>query len=148
MIASLPFLPDSVWTFPTALVVLESFCQSPVVFSENCSTCRGIFDVFMGGGECHVLLCHLDLFPVAGLVSKETYLSGLSWVAARCVDFCTCLPNLKSLYRGLNWVQSHTQSGWSQHHITVSRLCPWAASSSGKATGTYIPRTGMGVRSL
>ena len=32
-------------------------CQL-VVFSENCSTYRCIFDVFMSGGECHILLLH------------------------------------------------------------------------------------------
>ena len=30
-------------------------------FSETCSTCKCIFDVFVGGGELHVfLLCHLE----------------------------------------------------------------------------------------
>lgn len=31
------------------------------VFCENCSTCRCIFDVFVGGSELHILLlCHLN----------------------------------------------------------------------------------------
>ena len=33
-----------------------------LIFSENCSTCRCIFDVFMEGDEFHILLlCHLGL---------------------------------------------------------------------------------------
>ena len=32
LITFLPFLPDSTWMFPIALVVEESFCQSPDVF--------------------------------------------------------------------------------------------------------------------
>ena len=35
LIASLPFLRDSVWMFLTALVVQKSFCQSPVSFQEE-----------------------------------------------------------------------------------------------------------------
>ena len=35
-----------------------------LVFSENCSPRRWIFDVFVGGGELHILLLpHLDLRP-------------------------------------------------------------------------------------
>ena len=60
LITSLPFLPDYVWIFLTALVVHESFWQL-LVFSENCSTYKCIFDVFVWGGELHVLLLrHLD----------------------------------------------------------------------------------------
>ena len=29
-----------------------------------------------------------------------------------------------SMYRGLNWIQSHFQSTWSQQHVALSRLCP------------------------
>lgn len=57
--------------FPPHSIMCGSFlqpwlCRSPStgfqsVFSENCSTSRRVFDVFMGS-ECHVLLlCHLDL---------------------------------------------------------------------------------------
>ena len=36
-----------------------------LVFCENCSTCRCIFDVFVGVGELHILLfCHLDPPPL------------------------------------------------------------------------------------
>lgn len=59
----------SLWTsfsFLTTLIVQESFCQFPV-FSENCSTCRFIFDVFMGKGELHIFLHPLDL------LSRDTF---------------------------------------------------------------------------
>lgn len=36
-----------------------------------------------------------------------------------------------SLYRGLNWVRSCTQSRWSQQHLTLSRLLPWNSSHFG-----------------
>ena len=58
--------------FPSYSIPCVSFLQpwlyrSPpasfqFVFSENCSTCRCILDMFMGGCEVHVLLlCHLGL---------------------------------------------------------------------------------------
>lgn len=47
LIAFLPFLPDCLCIFLTALVVQESFCRFPG-FSEDCSTYRFIFDVFVG----------------------------------------------------------------------------------------------------
>lgn len=50
--------------------------------------------------------------------------------------------NLESFYRNLSWVPSQTQSGWSQHHIAISRLCPEAASEAGKASRPHLPRTG------
>ena len=34
---------------------------------ENCSTCRCSFDVFVGGGEFHILLCQLDPFSVSSM---------------------------------------------------------------------------------
>ena len=38
-----------------------------LVFHTSCTTCRCIFDVFVRGGELHILLlCHLDL-PHKGL---------------------------------------------------------------------------------
>jgi len=45
------------------------------------------------------------------------------WTATRQADHCTHPPNLTSLYRGFTWVQS--LSGWSQQHLTLSRLHPW-----------------------
>lgn len=49
-------------------------------------------------------------------------------------DFQLSLPNLQSLYRGLIWVLSHTQSRWPQYHTTF--LWPW------KASGMHMPKTG------
>ena len=47
---------------------MRSSASTQKVFCENCPTCRCIFDVFVGGGELHVLLfCHLD--PASLLVS-------------------------------------------------------------------------------
>ena len=57
--------------FPSYVITCVFFLQpwlyrSPyasfqVVFSENCSTCRCIFDVFVGECDLHILLlCHLD----------------------------------------------------------------------------------------
>lgn len=40
--------------------------------------------------------------------------------------------NLKSLYRGLNSVQSHILSRWSQQHIALTRLCPWGSFQHGE----------------
>ena len=60
--------------FPSYLLLCRSFlqpwlykssCQFQLVFSENWSTCRCIFDVFVEGGEFHVLLLHhLGQFPL------------------------------------------------------------------------------------
>lgn len=49
LIAFLLFLPYYLCIFLTTLVVQESFCQFPA-FSEGCSTCGCIFDVFVGDG--------------------------------------------------------------------------------------------------
>lgn len=57
---------------------------------------------------------------------KRTYICVLSWVATRQGDLYTHpQQNLKSLCRGLNWVQSQKQLQWSQQHLISSRLCPW-----------------------
>ena len=63
--------PDLMPSFPSYLIIWRSFLQLwlhkrsarfQLVFCENCSTCRCIFDVFVGGGEHHALLLHhLDL---------------------------------------------------------------------------------------
>lgn len=73
------------------------------------------------------------------------------WAAARLIDLWISAPtprwggDLESFYRGLNRVWSLTQSGWSQWHVTLSRMCPSSASWVGEI---YIPRTEDGVRSL
>ena len=52
--------------FLAALVVFFQLSASfQLVFCENCSTYRYIFDMFMVGGELHVyLLRHLDPSPL------------------------------------------------------------------------------------
>lgn len=39
-------------------------------------------------------------------------------------------------------------SKWSQQHLPLSRPCPWKGLPLWERWGTYIPRTGEGVRSL
>ena len=58
LIPCLPFLPDSACIFLSTLVVQESFCYLQLVLSENFSTCRCIFGVFVGEGEFYILLLH------------------------------------------------------------------------------------------
>ena len=60
---------------------------------------------------------------VAGVMSKRTYIQGLSWAARRGVDLHPTCQNLKSLYRGLNSVQSHIPSRRSYQHIALSQGC-------------------------
>lgn len=54
-ITFLPFLPDYICTFLRNMVVQESFCQFPeeIIFSEDCSTYRCIFDVLDGWWVSH-----------------------------------------------------------------------------------------------
>ena len=61
-----PILPSFVEIFLAALVRYRSPSVSfLLVFCENCSMCRYIFDVFMAGGELRVLLLHhLDPPPL------------------------------------------------------------------------------------
>lgn len=69
------------------------------------------------------------------------------WVTTRW-DLCMCLPNLKSLYRGLICVYHiHLLDGLNEM-IAILRLCLWAASESRKGSGINIPNTREGVRSL
>lgn len=73
----------------------------------------------------------------AGSISKETYIEG-------CKTSRFPYPPTKSykFTQKFNWAWSCTQSMWSQHCMTVSRLCPWAASRLGKASRGHISRTG------
>lgn len=66
-----------------------------------------------GQGETRERGSHSQL---AGLTSKGTCVRGLSWWAARSVYLPSCLPNLKSLYKTLNWVESR--------QLTLSRQYP------------------------
>lgn len=62
---------------------------------------------------------------VGGSFSEQGNLQCLSWVATRQVVFHIHLRNIKSVYRGPNWIQSHILYRWIQQHIFISRLCPW-----------------------
>lgn len=47
-----------------AFQMSEVFCQCSVIFHVNRSTHRCILNVFVGGGELHILLlCHFDPIP-------------------------------------------------------------------------------------
>ena len=80
---SLPGVQVSTWCFsscPTLLRVYPSYslgCTGVLlpVFSEKCFTCRCVFDVFMEGGELHILLlCHLYLsLSSTSLVLSQTF---------------------------------------------------------------------------
>lgn len=48
---------------------------------------------------------------MAGVISKETYIRGFSWLAARRVDQHTHPTSLKSLYRSLNGVHVYHLDG-------------------------------------
>ena len=75
LITSLSFLLDCLWIFLTALIVQECVYQFPV-FSKNCYTCKCIFDVFVRGGEFHVLLLHyLDQSLLEHLHSNNLHLT-------------------------------------------------------------------------
>ena len=66
-------VPTWLLVFPSYPFLCESFLQPwlyrslsdsfQLVFSENFSTCRCIFEVFIGGVEFHVLLLHLSSSP-------------------------------------------------------------------------------------
>ena len=63
----------------------ESFWWFLLVFCENCSMCRHIFDVFVGRSELYILLlCHLDPSWTEFLLGKEKAFleEGMSWVKA------------------------------------------------------------------
>lgn len=53
----------------------------------------------------------------------------------------TC--QISEVYKeALNCAQLHNPRGYSQYHVTVSRLCPW---NSLWEQERHIPRTGVGV---
>ena len=64
----MPFLPCSTQLFGDPFLQLwlyKRYCASfSWFFCESCSTCRYIFNLFVEGGELHVLLlCHLGPPP-------------------------------------------------------------------------------------
>ena len=77
----------------------------------------------------------------------QFYIWGLGGQQDKNITAPTC-QNLKSLYRGLNGVQSGIQSRWSQYHITLSRVILEMVPATGTVGRVYIPRTGERVRSL
>ena len=78
---------DTSWhdafTFLSYLVIWRSFLQLwcyrssaglQLVFHKNCSTCRCIFDVFVGRGELHILLfCGLDPPPLSSYLNSHLH---------------------------------------------------------------------------
>ena len=85
---------------------------------------------------------------VGGRFNKQGNLHmWLVLASIRWVDL-SALQNLTSLYRGLNLLQAHTPSRWSQQHIDWS-YCSQdyvleTAPSVGMVCTMYIPRTGEG----
>lgn len=87
---------------------------------------------------------------MAGLIRKGTYLCGLFWVSKRWVDFHICPPNLKSLYKSPNWIQSDTQgvltgvshllSPESLNTTFLSQVCIFGTTWIGKASEIHIPK--------
>ena len=61
---------------------------------------------------------------VTGLVSKGTYIQGLSWAAARRGDLHTCPSESWVYIEALMWSVTWTVQN-SQQHITLSMLRPW-----------------------
>ena len=103
-------------------------------------TCRG-------QGETKERVSHSRL--VDSRFNKPGNLPGLSWVTGRQVDLHLTPQNLKSLYRGLNRVQSRILSKWSQQHMTLSRLHHWKWLPPWDWWAEHnIPRTGKGVWTL
>ena len=85
---------------------------------------------------------------MASLISKGTYLLGLTWATERWVDLHPHWPNLQSSYRGLQWIQSYISSRWSQQYLLSQGCVPEAAPSIRTMGRTYIPKTENRVRSL
>ena len=73
-------VPSRSLLFPSYPIPCGSFLQLllfrilsarlQLIFSENCSTCRCIFDVFVVGGEFHVLLLYHLCFKKLKILSK------------------------------------------------------------------------------
>ena len=64
LISPLPYLPNSMWIFLQSWLYKSLSTSLWLVFSENCSTCRCIYHVFVERGKfCALLLHHLGLNP-------------------------------------------------------------------------------------
>lgn len=71
-------------------------------------------------------------------MSKETYLQGLSWVAARqlvAVPACQILNVYMMVLIRFRYIQ-HLES---HHHISILGLYPGAASGNEELSGIHIP---------
>ena len=111
--APLPFLPDSTWLF------LSSTLQ--LVFSESGSTCRCIFDMFIVGGELHLLLYLLDLLPLKSLISYIPWTKVELW--AKVKDFPKATKDPYRSEEGFNIaIQTH-QPGFS--NMSASSYAWW-----------------------
>ena len=80
-------------------------------------------------------------------MSKRTYIKRSSQAAARQTDTASTHQNLERLCRALNWVQSHTPSGWPQQH-PLPRLSSGNSSHRGNHGQNVHSREGRGVRRL
>lgn len=86
-------------------------------------------------------------WKVAGLISKGTYLSGLSCVAARWILFCMCCQILKVYIEVLTGF-SHIHNRQSHYHIAISRLYSWSSSWEKRRQVEYTFQGREGVGSL
>ena len=73
------------------------------------------------------------------LLSEETYIRDLSWVTARRVDLCTCLPKLKIYVEALiGFSQVFSPDGL---NTLLSQVCVLDIPTTGILGGMYIPMT-------
>lgn len=95
----------------------------PGVKSETGPVCRGQGETKERGGP-------LQIHRPAGLISKGTYLRGLSWVLEAEQISPPALQNLKGFQRVLNGIQSHMQYSRLSNTL-LSRLRLWLSSHCG-----------------
>lgn len=82
---------------------------------------------------------------MAVFICRGTYKACLGWPAARRVDVRTRLPNLESLYRGINWVESHTHGPAGLNTASLSQChVLGAASGSPEVKQNAHPKDGRG----
>lgn len=79
---------------------------------------------------------------VDGRSKKQGNLLRLSWVAERGVDLYPCLPSLKSVYKGLNWVVRYAVQMVSATPYFLKVFFLGRAPTVGVVGRGYIPRTG------
>lgn len=64
-------------------------------------------------------------WSAARLIDMGAYGRGLPSAAARRLDLCTCLQDVRCLHRGLNWVQSCIPSRWAQQPLSQGHILDW-----------------------